>query len=745
MCGQTLVAVVALAVLAACSGSNGGDVQPPPPPPPASGLDTRPSNTACLAPERDIATADVSAPAAFPALAFADPVAMLQAPGDASRWFIVEQGGRIRAFANDEAVAATSDFLDLSARVHHAGEAGLLGLAFHPDFAANGRAYVNFVTRAGGETRSVTAEFSSPDGGLTLDPGSERVLFSVVKGFTNHNGGHLAFGPDGFLYVGLGDGGGGGDPDGNAQNPARLLGKMLRIDVDRQPGGRPYAIPADNPFAGGALCNEDGSGADACPEIYATGFRNPWRWSFDATSGGMWVADVGQASFEEIDVVERGGNYGWDVREGRHCFEPASGCSTAGLRDPVAEYGRDLGAAVTGGYVYRGAQFPALVGRYVFADFESGLIASLAPDGGGGYFIEQFVPPGVTPDGAPGPLNVSALGQGEDGELYVLDYGRGAIRRLEFTPSSASGSDNVPDLLSETGCVNMSEAGAPPLLDLIPYGLNAAFWSDGAEKERWLALPDGQDIVVPDDGDWQPPNGTVIVKHFHVGDTLAETRLFMRHPDGAWAGYTYQWNDAQTEAMRIRGGLVAPVGAQDWVFPSETDCMFCHNQAAGYTLGLETAQLNGDHFYPQTGRTSNQITTLNAIDALTPAIGPDPPAYVDPADASQPLDARARSYLHANCSNCHRPSGPTPALMDLRHDRPLADTGACDVPPTLGDLGIPDARIIAPGDPDRSELLARMSRRDAFGMPPVASLEPDTRGASLIREWIASLTPASCQ
>ena len=316
--------------------------------------------------------------------------------------------------------------------------------------------------------------------------------------------------------------------------------------------------------------------------------------------------------------------------------------------------------------------------------------------------------------------------------------------RCEAHVHEGGSGDNVPELLSETGCVNMTAAGAPPLPSLIPYGLNAVFWSDGAEKERWLGLPDGQNIGVPDDGDWQLPNGTVIVKHFRMGDRVAETRLFMRHPDGGWAGYTYQWNETQTEATRVRGGLTVPIDGQDWVFPSESDCMFCHNQAAGYSLGLETAQLNGDHFYPQTGRTSNQIATLNAIDALTPPIGPDPPAYVDPAVRGQPLDARAR----ATCTRTARSAiarGPTPATMDLRHDRPLAATDACDVPPTLGDLGIPDARIIAPGDSARSELLARMSRRDAFGMPPVASNLPDDEGAALIREWIASLTPASCR
>ena len=435
------------------------------------------------------------------------------------------------------------------------------------------------------------------------------------------------------------------------------------------------------------------------------------------------MPEPGEPESEEIHVVELGGNYA--------------------LIDPVAAYGPELGDAITGGYVYRGSQVAALRGRYVFADFGIGLLGSLAPDGGGGFLIEQLVRPGATPAGAPGPLKVSAFGQDADGELYVLDYERGAIRRLAFT--AGNGSDNVPDLLSETGCIDTAEAGAPELDSLIPYGLNAAFWSDGAAKDRWLGLPEGQNITVPDNDDWDFPNGTVLVKHFHLNDRLAETRLFMRHPDGGWAGYTYRWNEAQTEATRVRGGLVAPVGGQDWIYPSESDCMFCHNKASGYSLGLETAQLNGDHHYPQTGITTNQIVTLNAIEALTPPITGDPPAYPEPADQSQPLEARARSYLHANCSFCHRPGGPTPAQMDLRHEIPLEATGACDAPPTLGDLGIPDARIIAPGDPDRSELLSRMSRRDFAGMPPVASRLPDPAGVALIRAWIESLAPDRCR
>jgi glucose/arabinose dehydrogenase len=401
---------------AACGGSGGGDSTPPPVPTPAC-------------------SQGISTPRSFTDLTFSSPVAMKQAPLDGSRWFVVEQAGLIRVFDNDESAAASLDFLDIRARVTFTGEAGLLGLAFHPEFAVNGRAFVNYSQLAGGTLRSITSEFTSADGGATLDAGTERVLMTVNKLASNHNGGNLAFGPDGFLYIGLGDGGGSGDPQGNAQNPRRLLGKMLRIDVDLQPGGAPYGIPGGaggNPFSGNPPCNVNGSGAQDCPEIYALGFRNPWRWSFDRQDGELWVGDVGQGSFEEINRVERGANYGWDIREGAHCFEPMTGCATAGLTDPVAEYGRDLGFSVTGGHVYRGIQSTQMAGRYVFADF-GGLFASLEPDGVDSFTVLPFVQPGCAPPQAPGALQVSSFAEDLDGELYVLDYGRGHVRQLVFT------------------------------------------------------------------------------------------------------------------------------------------------------------------------------------------------------------------------------------------------------------------------------------------------------------------------
>ena len=400
-----------------CGGSDGGGGGTPPPAPGPS------------------CSTGIETPRAFPDLAFSSPVSMQQAPDDPSRWFVVEQSGRIFAFENSPDADVAEEFVDLRDRVHREGEAGLLGMAFHPDFSTNGLVYLNFSELVGAQLRSVTAEFTSPDG-QTLDPASERRLLTVVKGATNHNGGNLAFGPDDLLYIGLGDGGGSGDPQGNAQNSESLLGKMLRIDVDNPLAGDPYGIPtgaSGNPFAGSPLCNADGTGTQPCPEIYALGFRNPWRWSFDRQFPfDLWVGDVCQNTWEEIDVVIRGENYGWNIREGAHCFEPATGCQTQDLTDPVAEYGRDLGFSVTGGYVYRGLQTTVVAGNYVFGDF-GGMIAWLEPDGAGGFDVQELVEQSCAPPGAPGRLQISSFAQDLDGELFVLDYDTGQVFQLEFT------------------------------------------------------------------------------------------------------------------------------------------------------------------------------------------------------------------------------------------------------------------------------------------------------------------------
>jgi uncharacterized repeat protein (TIGR03806 family) len=555
--------------------------------------------------------------------------------------------------------------------------------------------------------------------------------------FENHKGGHIAFGPDGFLYFGLGDGGSGGDPLNTAQDTTDLLGAMLRVDVN---GAPPYAIPPDNPFASGAMCDQrlHTDSTNNCPEIYAWGLRNPWRWSFDSasTTPALWLGDVGQGAFEEIDRIERGGNYGWNCREGRSDYSgrPAScPAANAGFIDPVHDYGRSLGVSVTGGYVYRGTALPALAGRYIFADFDSGRIWSLVENGGA--FTAQEL--------ADSNLNIASFGQGNDGELYVVNIA-GTLHKI--IPAGSGGPvPPVPTLLSATGCVNAQDPGQPAN-GLIPYEPAAAFWSDGAAKERWLALPNSTSIGVGTDGDFSFPNGTVLMKHFRLNGNLVETRLFMRHPDGDWAGYTYEWNAERTDATLVQGGKTVASGTQNWIFPSGNDCLTCHTSAAGFALGLEAAQLNRNLTYASTGRTANQLRTLDNITMFTTPLG-DPalqPSMPDPFDMAAPLAQRARAYLNTNCAQCHRTGGPTPSSMDLRYSTLLSGTNACGAMPQSGDLGIgAAARIIAPGSATNSVLLARMNRRDFNGMPPLATNVIDTAGVTLVQDWINSLT--TCQ
>jgi uncharacterized repeat protein (TIGR03806 family) len=298
--------------------------------------------------------------------------------------------------------------------------------------------------------------------------------------------------------------------------------------------------------------------------------------------------------------------------------------------------------------------------------------------------------------------------------------------------------------LSDTGCVTPQDPSAPAS-GLIPYDVAAPFWSDNAAKERWLAIPGGTTIGVGADGDFDFPNGTVLMKHFRLGGELIETRLFMRHPDGDWGGYSYEWNAQGTNATLVQGGKTVVIDQQDWIFPSGNDCLTCHTSAAGFALGLEVAQLNHDFTYPSTSRTANQLLTLDQIVLFDSPLG-DPslqPELADPDDFGVTLDAAARAYLHTNCAHCHRPNGPTQSSMDLRFATLLDATAACDAAPQMGDFGLTNARIVAPGAPDSSVLLARMNRRDAQAMPPLASNEIDTAGVGLVRNWIADLN--GCQ
>jgi uncharacterized repeat protein (TIGR03806 family) len=697
-------------------------------PPANSGLDARPDNTTCVAGDRPSQSVTLATERAFPSLSFSSPILMLQAPGDGSRWFVVQQAGQVRVFANQASVASSQQFVDISARVVSGGEEGLLGMAFHPNFPADPRVYLSYTSPTNGLTSRIS-EFRTRDGGATLDPTSEVVLLTVTQPESNHNGGNIAFGPDGFLYIGFGDGGGGGDQHGsigNGQNLLTALGKLLRIDVNGTTGSVPYRIPAGNPYLSNPLCN-GGSGTQSCPEIYAYGLRNPWRWSFDSGSGELWLADVGQNNTEEVDRITAGGNYGWRCYEGTNVYNSTCGPNIASSVPPIAQYSHSVGSSITGGYVYRGTAIPALVGRYVFGDFGSGRIWHIARD---------TAPTLTVSAGFDSGLSISSFGQGVDGELYLVNYG-GTLYRLR---SGTSGGGTVATQLSATGCVLPGDA-TKPATGLVPYAPNAPFWSDGAVKERFLALPNGATISVDANGDFQFPNGTVLVKNFRLGTRRVETRLFMRHTDGEWAGYTYEWNAQGTDATRVIGGKSVAIGSQTWVFPSEAQCLACHTAASGRSLGLEISQLNGNLLYPQTGRTANQVSTLNAIQMISPAVAPPfASALPDPYGSTGTLNDRARAWLHTNCSQCHRPGGGTPSNLDFRYTTTLANTNACNALPQAGDLGIANARIIATGDAARSVVVARANRRDAQAMPPLASTIVDQAGVALLTSWVNALS-----
>ena len=369
---------------------------------PEAGVEVVPSPLAEMAVER-----------MFPRLSF-DRMVHLTHPGDGTgRLFLVLQPGRVMVFDNDQGVGSTETFMDIRNRVSDRGnEEGLLGLAFDPEYASNGYFYAYY--SAANPRRSVISRFSvSAENPDRADPSSERIIMEVPQPYSNHNGGQVLFGPDGYLYIGLGDGGLAGDPHGNGQDTSTLLGSILRIDVASLDLDGTYAVPPDNPFVG--------QGGSARGEVWAYGLRNPWRFTFDRQTGDLWAADVGQDRSEEVDIIKPGRNYGWNIMEGLHCY-PLPGCNQQGLELPITEYGREGGCSVTGGYVYRGSRLPSLYGAYVYGDFCSGKIWALRHDGA--EVTEELLI-------VDSPLSISAFGEDLAGELYILSFDGGIYRIKE--------------------------------------------------------------------------------------------------------------------------------------------------------------------------------------------------------------------------------------------------------------------------------------------------------------------------
>jgi uncharacterized repeat protein (TIGR03806 family) len=689
----------------------------------------------------------------FEKLKFAEPLEMVSAPGS-DRLFVVERYGKIYSFPNDPRVEQAELFLDLGKVTY--------GMAFHPKFSENGFVYVTYITHPKNELPDGThvSRFKiRSDDPLHCDPASEQLLLTWPSG--GHNGGCLQFGPDGYLYVAVGDAGEIADPNEVGQDLSELPGSILRIDVDRRDADKAYAIPADNPFVGVA-------GARA--EIWAFGLRQPWKMSFDRQTGDLWTGNVGQDLWEMIFRVERGGNYGWSITEGSHPFRPERKRGPGPIIPPIVEHDHANFRSITGGFVYHGRRLPELIGAYIYGDYDTGRIWMLRYNRKDNKVAEhrELVD-----------SNLRLVGFAEDhaGELFLLDHMSGQISRLVPNPARSTG--DFPRNLSATGLF-ASVADHVPAPGLIPYSVIAPQWCDGAAKDRYLGIPgdaqiEFETLTYPQHAPgaspgWKFPHGTVLVETISLevekGNSQSRRRLetrILHHErlagdedvgDQSWQGYTYLWNDQQTDAVLLENpkgfdrtftirDSDAPGGRrqQAWHFPSRTECAVCHNMAAKYVLGVQSLQMNQDHNY--NGTVANQLRTLEHLNIFTeplPAPPEELPRLADYRSEREDLARRARSYLHANCSHCHRKWGGGNADFQLLATLDLSELGTVGVRPGQGTFGIPHARILAPGDPYRSVLFYRMAQVGPGRMPRLGSTVIDERGLRLVHDWIRQLS-----
>lgn len=702
---------------------------------------------------------------AFPALDFQNqrPLQLLTAPGLDDRLFVLCQEGMVYTFSrpgasdsgatNKQLVDDKTLFLDLTDRVSIRGnEEGLLGLAFHPDFAQNRQFFASYsADDEQGKPRLIVSRLlAGTERAARADADSEQILLEVPQTKRTQNGGSLEFGPDGYLYIGLGDGGSTDDPQRHGQNLATLPGSILRIDVDTKTAGESYAIPEDNPFV-----DRD----DARGEIWAYGFRNIWRLAFDSKTGTLWAGDVGQHRFEEINVVKKGGNYGWSDREANYAFRDDDAWSfpqsmedrdaaAARYIDPVASYYHSEGQAVIGGRVYRGTRLPELQGAYLYTDFFSGNIWALLPQEDGGYEDRLISNSG---------MQIAGFGEDQAGEIYLCSFD-GKIYQLKQNENFlAEGKRRFPAQLSQTGLFS-STKNLTPVAGAIPYAVNVSLWSDHAIKSRFIALPERGKVKFSESGHWQFPVGTVAVKTFFLDTTRhdpetrvrLETRLMVHGPLG-WEGYTYHWNDEQTDAVLFEAATSASFDIQtdegqirqDWYFPSRSDCKVCHTKAGGFVLSLNTRQLNRQYAYA-TGE-ENQLehwSRLGVFDAPLPKDASEIEAYPDWEHAADDqTDALARAYLDVNCAFCHAPGGPGNSPIDLRYHTPLNRTAMIGrAPRGTRAAGPPASSILTPQRPGDSELLRRMEIRGPGQMPILATSLVDEQGIQRLRKWIKELS-----
>lgn len=696
---------------------------------------------------------------AFPGVFFDSVIAMTSPPGDTNRLFVVERTGTIYVI-DRSASTEKSIFLDLTGRVYASGEGGLLGLAFHPGYETNRQFFVYYTLQTsssagyGFHDRLSRFETSPTDPGVALN-NSEVPFITQYDRAENHNGGDLHFGPDGYLYVSLGDEGGGSDIYGNSRRIDRnFFAGILRIDVDKRPGslvpnahpaiGGDYNVPPDNPFVGvtsfnGAAVNP----AAVRTEFWAVGLRNPWRFSFDPANGRLFCGDVGEDAREEINLVEKGGDYGWNRREGSL---PVQGNppSSAGLMPPIWEYGHGSGEfegmSVVGGVVYRGAKIPELQGSYIFGDYISGNIWSLVYDGSAVTGIRRIA----------GLVGVCNFGiDPANGDVLLAQPWFGSIQRLVRNVNTSP----LPSRLSDTGAFQ-NLATLAPAPGVVSYEINTPFWSDHAKKRRWFSVPDpAQTIAFSANDRWTFPAGAVWVKHFDLELTNGmassarriETRFLVKNESGVY-GLTYKWNASQTDAtlvaedgadelFEIRDGAVAR--SQVWHYPSRSECLACHAGAGGFAAGFTTHQLNRSR--AEGGSQVNQILWLSQMGYFdTPVTSTNGLLAFSPyTDTEATLDQRVRSYLGANCSYCHQPDGTGYGHWDGRFSTSWEDTGLINGP-LIRDLGDPRNRVIRPGNVGQSMIYARISELGVRHMPPLGTEVLDTNAIALLQAWINS-------
>lgn len=677
----------------------------------------------------------------YPKLQLNFPVDMLAEPGGERLYFLDQPS----PYAKTRLCRTQGDPESGEFEVLHEWEQAIAySLCFHPKFQENGYLYVgaNAAWEKDQPKKSRIVRYHlSGNPPEKFDSGTSKTIIEWES--DGHNGAAITFGLDGMIYVTSGDGTSDSDDNVTGQGLDHLLAKVLRIDVDHPDEGKAYSVPGDNPFVG-----EKG----IVPETWAYGLRNPWRITTDPVTGQIWVGNNGQDLWEQAYLLQKGANYGWSVYEGSHPFYPNRKLGPHPVVKPTAEHPHSEARSLTGGVVYHGKKLPELRGAYIYGDHSTGKIWGIKHDGEKVTWHQEI---------ADTPFNITAFAIDADGELLIADH-RGQKQGGFYTlvPNTEPGydPDDFPKKLSESGLFRAVNGHAMQA-GSVPYSVNSPLWSDGAFKARFIALPPGEEGSPPkieyrEKWGWNFPEKTVLIKSFGLemkeGDASSrrwiETR-FLTKQEGEWVGYSYAWNADQTDGVLVEKtgrdrefSIQSVDGAtrkQVWRYPSRTECMVCHSRAANFVLGLSTAQMNKIHDYG--GVKKNQLDVLETLGVLKVKRNKELPSLANPYDESADLTARARSYLHVNCAACHIKAGGGNAQMELDITADEKKLNVFGVKPLHHQFNIEDARLIAPGEPDRSVLLHRMQIRGRGQMPQLATSRVDEQAALLLRRWILSL------